>query len=93
MQKTPRISVGAISDRPFTAAKTCHRTRRGDLRSPDFLVGIGGLAAARSRSRSDNRTGLSFIALAPLRHLDGPFPPRDRFATKKQPETLVFGLL
>ena len=33
------------------------------------------LAAARSRSRSDNRTGLSFIALTPLRYLDDPFYP------------------
>ena len=37
-----------------------------------LFVGTGGLAAARSTSRSDSRTGLSFIALVPLRYPDGP---------------------
>ena len=33
------------------------------------IVGVDGLAAARSRHGSDNRTGLSFTTVSPLRYL------------------------
>ena len=46
--------------------------RQGIHKNFYTTVGVDSLAAARSRSRSDNRTGLSFIALAPLRYPGDP---------------------
>ena len=66
------IVVGTgVPDGPLQTVRTneiCLLQRRCLI----TLVGIGGLAAARSHLGSDSRLRLSFTTSVPLRYLDGP---------------------